>query len=998
MVTVPQDQPASGPKGLPNNPPYPMSPMSETRRPVVQRATKPTASSSKAPTAAAPNAHPDSESDWEKDGMDDDDDWEIADKPSDATKPSSSEKPKEVSKAALPASLRAGPPPGAPIKKMSAENMLAVSSQISPPISSIAGSSKYGSQVSLPQPTPPSAVAPEAIHPPSSYAVPSRSQGPAASAPLSQSGYPPTSGYPPNSGYPPVSGYPMTSGYTPQQVTATTTPEPEAAPIKKQSTGEKLFGVESSPQWQARRPAQVTYDAAVELPTTHTPVDEYSRLNLGPASPESTQPSLIPVESEFGDRSNLNRHESNASSHWNPGADISTFDAMTSRGQRLPSDAIATPSKTWQEQQDWERAERESREVEAAIALENAKQEEQMRRAEEEWHQGEIERREREQEESISDYSPPTLPDGTPMPPPPPRPPPTTEQLPRSAMRQAPEHYAIKQVRWYDAQSGKLRQSPILIQNANGPCPLLALVNALILSTPESDPSGLVETLRTREQVSLNLVLDAVFDELTSGRRGGATQNLPDVGELYEFLKNLHTGMNVNPRFTYLPDRQSRELHPAYRPTEGPGGFEETKEMTLYSTFNVPLVHGWIPPRESPSYKAFQRSAKTYEDAQNIQFHEEEFEHKLSTSGLTPQEQETFEDLHTIKAFLETWPTQLTDTGLQTLLDHIKPGSFCILFRNDHFSTIFKEPKANQLLTLVTDSGYATHDEIVWESLVDVSGQGSELFSGDFRPVSHNTQSGPSSGPPAGPRGSSLGGGPQNIQSMLDVDDNSSGAEWSTVQRGRGRNSQHTSNNNNSLAGGATPQPQTDSDIARAEQEDHDLALALQLQEEEEARARRETEARQRENVFEPGRNTASSGTTTNVPVTGPGSNNNSSGNNPPARPPRNNNNSNNNQSQNRPTVPPRRAGRNSGELPPPTYEQAASRPAFVPPGNHPLNPVAPVPGTAGGNGSSSNYQQQQQQQQWGAPQQQQGMGRGGNNMGPYGRGREHDREKCVVM
>jgi ubiquitin carboxyl-terminal hydrolase MINDY-1/2 len=159
--------------------------------------------------------------------------------------------------------------------------------------------------------------------------------------------------------------------------------------------------------------------------------------------------------------------------------------------------------------------------------------------------------------------------------------------------QQRRETYEIKKVAWYDATaSSNFRVSPILVQNANGPCPLLALVNALCLSTPAELNTALVETLRSREQVSLGLLLDAVFDELMSGRRGGAAQELPDVGDLYAFLVTLHTGMNVNPLFfpssTSLKGDSSRPMSQAHlieREDTLPGTFENTREMTLYSTW-----------------------------------------------------------------------------------------------------------------------------------------------------------------------------------------------------------------------------------------------------------------------------------------------------------------------------------------------------------------------------------------------------------------------------
>ncbi|KAK3068428.1 hypothetical protein LTR53_014005, partial [Teratosphaeriaceae sp. CCFEE 6253] len=234
-----------------------------------------------------------------------------------------------------------------------------------------------------------------------------------------------------------------------------------------------------------------------------------------------------------------------------------------------------------------------------------------------------------------------------------------------SAKRQRSEHYQIKHIAWSDAaRPGRTRHSPILTQNANGPCPLLALVNALVLTTPPDADTALVETLRSREQVSLGLLLDAVFEELMSGRRSGGDtgEALPDVGELYAFLLALHTGMNVNPRFlapaVSEPPRASQTTA---------GGFEQTREMRLYGTFRVPLLHGWTAAPGSPAYEAFARHAGTFEEAQNVQFLEPELEAKLGAEGLSSEERGMLDDVRTIRAFLAAWPTQLTDYGLETL-------------------------------------------------------------------------------------------------------------------------------------------------------------------------------------------------------------------------------------------------------------------------------------------------------------------------------------------
>jgi hypothetical protein len=517
--------------------------------------------------------------------------------------------------------------------------------------------------------------------------------------------------------------------------------------------------------------------------------------------------------------------------------------------------------------------------------------------------------------------------------------------------RQRKEHYQIKHIRWHDVNKPGIRTSPILTQNLNGPCPLLALVNALVLSTPSGIETALMETLRTREQVSLGLLLDAVFDELMSGRRGTAAQELPDVSDLYKFLLALHTGLNVNPMFVQDDDATTGNAALTARPLGTVGGFENTPDMKLYRTFNIPLVHGWLPEADTEAQAAFERVAKSYETSQYVQFQEEELDAKLqSGEPLTTDEQQMFTDIHAIKEFLGQWPTQLTEHGLKNLRDSIQPGQVAILFRNDHFSTLFKDPRTNGLVTLVTDQGYSSHDEIVWESLVDVNGQGSELFSGDFRPVGNGSV-------PSHQQD-------QHIQSMLDVDN---GQGWTTVPSRRG--------NQQLPASVQEPAPGAETaTLSRAEQEDHDLALALQLQEEEEDRERREAAQRERDNQASVTAIAAQS-------QARPANRRTSRGENPPVIPPRRNN-----VVTHRPANEP---------APPPTYEEAATTPQYHPPQGHPASAQAPLPpqGSAyqANNGMPHRPNMPHPISMHGRP----GRRQSGGAVGPNG---QEDRERCVVM
>lgn len=114
---------------------------------------------------------------------------------------------------------------------------------------------------------------------------------------------------------------------------------------------------------------------------------------------------------------------------------------------------------------------------------------------------------------------------------------------------QRSETYSIRQINWMN-KSGSMLQSPILIQNKNGPCPLLALVNALVLRADPVSQPPIVKALQAREQISLGLLIEALFEELITCL--GPNDQFPDIEALSQFLTMLHTGMNVNPRLTLV--------------------------------------------------------------------------------------------------------------------------------------------------------------------------------------------------------------------------------------------------------------------------------------------------------------------------------------------------------------------------------------------------------------------------------------------------------------
>lgn len=505
--------------------------------------------------------------------------------------------------------------------------------------------------------------------------------------------------------------------------------------------------------------------------------------------------------------------------------------------------------------------------------------------------------------------------------PPPPKPPrpilrttaPSDQEIAK-LLEQRNETYQVKHFNWFDHSSRRLRASSMLTQNRNGPCPLLALVNALILGAGDESQPTLDDALRAREQVTLGLIIETLMDELLSRGFENAGGALPDVDELNAFLLRLRTGMNANPRFVppstpppNLMDDDDSMLNVPQRQRahHKSGTFENTTDMRLYGAFNVPLFHGWLPEAGSDAAKAFSRSAQTYEDAQALQFGEEELEYKLTNSSLTPEEQNMWQDITSIKNFFQTYPTQLTPTGLEAVQDSIPSGSFAIMFRNDHFSTIYKHPESGQLYTLITDAGYADRDEIIWESLVDINGKHTEFFSGDFMPVSHNAPADESNTHPA--RRSSM---------LLSV------------------------NPPSSANAPLSPQEQQ-------EQHDADFAMALQLQEEEEQRQRAERNRRRSGGNATGNSNAGGNGNNNSNNMSNNNNHNRRSGGNIPiplpTRPP----------AEARPSIPPR-TSRNANPNPavnrpsdadaddaPPAYEEAAKGRPYIPPMGSPLHPAS---------------------------------------------------------
>ncbi|KAI3850623.1 hypothetical protein MKW92_016948 [Papaver armeniacum] len=120
------------------------------------------------------------------------------------------------------------------------------------------------------------------------------------------------------------------------------------------------------------------------------------------------------------------------------------------------------------------------------------------------------------------------------------------------------------------------RTTPIILQNDNGPCPLLAICNLLLLRNNLS-LSG--DTTDVSLQKLLSLVAERLIDSNSNveNKDAGYVENQQqNIGDAIDLLPRLSTGIDVNVQFRRIDD------------------FEFTRECTIFDLLDIPLYHGWI--------------------------------------------------------------------------------------------------------------------------------------------------------------------------------------------------------------------------------------------------------------------------------------------------------------------------------------------------------------------------------------------------------------------
>jgi len=265
--------------------------------------------------------------------------------------------------------------------------------------------------------------------------------------------------------------------------------------------------------------------------------------------------------------------------------------------------------------------------------------------------------------------------------------------------------YRLKKIQYWN------QSHHVLLQNENGPCPLLAAGNVLLLKKSIALPSTCIESGVVTIEELTNILAERILLNNSS-----TTNSDHHINEVMKIFPNLQFGMDLNPKFT-----------------AGPTGVEYTMELNCFDLLHIDLVHGWLLESDAQEYEWV--GDQTYNQLVNLVIEGNDatakLEHK-SQDGDSNYDELSNKAIRgtVVRNFLDRSSHQLTYYGLTTLHKFVKEGDMVIFFRNNHYNTLTKYK--DKLYLLVTDFGYACVHSVIWEKLDVIDGD-TEYVTGEFQ-------------------------------------------------------------------------------------------------------------------------------------------------------------------------------------------------------------------------------------------------------------------------
>ena len=316
--------------------------------------------------------------------------------------------------------------------------------------------------------------------------------------------------------------------------------------------------------------------------------------------------------------------------------------------------------------------------------------------------------------------------------------------------------WRVKYIRFYKATV------PVICQDANGPCPLIALANVIsLLNRPGLRLAPDATTITVDELLSA-VASYALARPAPTDAAAHASHEF-QLNEALETLPQLLRGIDLNPRFAQPRFGRAGVLERA--PMESADVvrdmFEFTKESGLYDVIDVRLIHAWCVDPDEGHAVLDAITGLSYNTARELQVvascsggGEEgssgsggggsvSGRASVSASGCESgaaaieSRSTSLDRARIVDRWLSSTPFQATPFGVRLCTAVLREAELCCLFRNDHLSVIFKN--GGRLYSLVTDVGYADEPRVVWQSLDPTWAacvqNDTAFYDADFRPL-----------------------------------------------------------------------------------------------------------------------------------------------------------------------------------------------------------------------------------------------------------------------
>ncbi|CAJ1382055.1 unnamed protein product [Effrenium voratum] len=175
------------------------------------------------------------------------------------------------------------------------------------------------------------------------------------------------------------------------------------------------------------------------------------------------------------------------------------------------------------------------------------------------------------------------------------------------------------------------------------------------------------------------------------------------VTEVIESMPKLLDGMLVNCDFSDC------------------GEFEDSSSTGLFELFKLQLFHVWVD-------REVHKVAPNWNDLMDYLGFSAELQCILAEEQRAPSEEE--EEKLCRASFLQEWlqanRAQATGEGIEGLQAQVSHGDVCVLFRNNHFCTVFRpaaDLPCSDCCALLTDECFHGDSAPLWEILTLEGGQ-----------------------------------------------------------------------------------------------------------------------------------------------------------------------------------------------------------------------------------------------------------------------------------